>query len=62
MDFTNKHGWPWLKKLKGLGELTYDEILLAMSNAHYITVDENRHVEWSPVIFSLVGTWGNYAL
>lgn len=54
MDFTLTHGWTRLKKLKGLGGITYNEVLLALRNTHYITIDENGHVEWSPIISALI--------
>lgn len=54
MDFTLTHGWTQLNKLSGLGKITYNEILLALRNAHYITIDESGHVEWSPIISALI--------
>lgn len=54
MDFTLTHSWSSLNKLSGLGKVTYNEILLALRNAHYITIDESGHVEWSPIISAFI--------
>ena len=54
LQYTAQNGWPRLKRLEGLGEITYNEIINALYNANFIVFHENKSIGLSPEISALI--------
>lgn len=54
LQYTSQKGWPSLKRIEGMGEMTYNEIINSLYNANFIILHENKRIELSPEIAALV--------
>lgn len=54
LQYTLQNGWPCLKRLDGLGRITYDEIINALYNANFIVFREDKSIALSPEIAAFV--------
>lgn len=53
LHYANKNGWSSLKKLRGMGATTYNELIDTLCNTHFIT-KEDREIKLSPEIAALL--------
>lgn len=53
LNYANKNGWSSLKKLRGMGVTTYNEIIDALCNTHFIT-KEDEEIKLSPEVAVLL--------
>lgn len=54
LQYTSLHGWPALKRLEGMGALTYKEIINALYNANFIIFRTDKSIALSPEIAAYV--------
>lgn len=54
LQHTSKYGWPSLKRLDGMGAITYKEIINSLYNANFIVINKDKTITLSPEIATLV--------
>lgn len=54
LTYTSQNGWNSLKKFEGMGTSTYQDILIALYNANFIVINEDKSVVLSPEIAALL--------
>lgn len=54
LQHTSKYGWPSLKRLEGMGDVTYNEIINSLYNANFIIINKDKSITLSPEIAALV--------
>lgn len=54
LTYTSQNGWNSLKKFEGMGTSTYQDILIALYNANFIVINEDKSVILSPEIAALL--------
>lgn len=54
LQYASVHGWGRIKKLRGMGEVTYSRMIETLCNTHFITVREDGNIEISPEISTLL--------
>lgn len=54
LQYTSRNGWNSLKRLRGMGSMTYHHIINTLSNAHFIVIGEDGSIALSPEIAALV--------
>lgn len=54
LQHTSKYGWPSLKRLDGMGAITYNEIINSLYNANFIIINKDKTITLSPEIATLV--------
>ena len=54
LEFTEKWGWRRLKNIKGIGNVTYKQIIKTLRNEGIITIDSNGIIEVIPEIAAIM--------
>lgn len=54
LQHASKYGWPSLKRLEGMGTITYNEIINSLYNANIIIINKDKTITLSPEIATLV--------
>ena len=54
LKFTSQNGWSSLKRIKGMGRITYDNLVKTLYNANFIVIGEDKSIVLAPEIAALV--------
>lgn len=54
LKYASEHGWDSIRKLRGMGTVTYSRMIEMLSNTHFIIVHEDGSIEISPEIATLL--------
>lgn len=54
LQYASKYGWNRLKNLRGMGAITYSRMIETLCNNHFIIVSEDKNIELSPEIATLL--------
>ena len=54
LQYASKYGWSKVRNLHGMGEVTYSRMIETLCNNHFIIVGEDKNIELSPEIATLL--------
>lgn len=54
LKYTSENGWASLKRIKGMGKITYDNVIKMLYNSNFIVIGEDKSITLAPEIAALV--------